>query len=80
MLRIQRRTHGRNSVTAMQHEEAKAEYLLSQPEDSEDAYGDQLASSELILEGQVRISHKDQNTGRRGGKAIPAVGTAWLKT
>lgn len=79
MLSIEKRTCGRTSVIVILYDEMKREHLLSQPEDCEDAYGDLLASSEAILEGQVRISQKDQHTGRRGGKEIPADVTAWPK-
>ena len=58
MLSIEKRTCGRTSVIVVLYDEMTMEHFLSQPENCEDTYGDPLASSELILEGQVRINQK----------------------
>lgn len=75
MLSRENMTRERESAIALLYYETKTKHLLSQPEDCEDVYGDQLVSSELIFEGQARIRNKDQHTGR-GRKEIPAGGTA----
>lgn len=79
MLNIKKTTCGRKSIIAMLYEKMIRENLLREPEDRKDACGKLLALNELILEGQVRISQKDQHTDRRGGKESPADGMAWPK-
>lgn len=79
MLNIEKMTCGRTLIIAMLYEKIIRENLFSEPEDYKDACGNLLALSELILEGQVRISQKDQHTDRRAGKESPADGTAWPK-
>ena len=78
MLNIEKMTCGRKSIIAVLYKMIR-ENLFSEPEDRKDACGNLLALSELILEGQVRISQKDQHTDRRGGKESPADGMAWPK-
>ena len=79
MVNTEKMTCGRKSIIAVLYEKMIRENLLSEPEDCKDACGNLLALSELILEGQVRISQKDQHTGRRGGKESPADGMAWSR-
>ena len=79
MLNIEKMTCGRTLIIAMLYEKIIRENLFSEPEDCKDACGNLLALSELILEGQVRISQKDHHTDRRAGKESPADGTAWPK-
>ena len=77
MPRSGKRTCGRKPVIAALDRETKAS--LGQPEDVEDAPEEGLASTELVLEQQVRLSQKDQPISR-GGKEILTGGRAWPNT
>lgn len=75
MPRSGKRTCGRKPVIAALDRETKAS--LGQPEDVEDAHEEGLASTELVLERQVRLSQKALLLTGRGGKEILTDGRVW---